>query len=186
MFILTLCLYWLYIYIHHILHVHGWIPHGSMSMPKPPSPGRLPFQHTPGDPTGQRGTLLLGEGSQVGMAPGNAHAYFYTHIITYTYKIYYILYSIKNDIFILHIYSMYVYIIYITFYYITHIYIYYYIYMYINNYIYISELWPPFASDLAGNCRMDGAFLVVNPPIWQFGGQLTLKYLHEWLWIMFK
>ena len=44
----------------------------------------------------------------------------------------------------------------------------------------------PFASDLAGICRMDGAFLVVNPPIWQFGGQLTLKYLHEWLWIMFS
>ena len=53
------------------------------------------------------------------------------------------------------------------------------IYIYNNNnmyiYIYISQLWPPFASDLAGNCRMDDAFLVVNPPIWQFGGQLTLK-----------
>ena len=119
MFILTI-----YIYIHHILHVHGWIPHGSMSMPKPPSPGRLPFQHTPGDPTGQRGTLLLGEGSQVGMAPGNAHAYFYTHIITYTYKIYYILYSIKNDIYFAYIQYVYVYNIYYILLYYTYIYIY--------------------------------------------------------------
>ena len=45
-----------------------------------PNPGSLPFQHTPGDPTGQWGTLLLGEGSlEVGMAPGNAHAYFYIY-----------------------------------------------------------------------------------------------------------
>ena len=62
---------------------------GFFTVQQMPNPGRLPFQHTPGDPTGQWGTLLLGEGSQVGMAPGNAHEYFYTHI-----HIRYIVYSI--------------------------------------------------------------------------------------------
>ena len=177
-----MCFYWLYvyIYIHHILHVHGWIPHGSMSMPKP---GRLPFQHTPGDPTGQRGTLLLGEGSQVGMVPGNAHAYFYTHIHI-RYILYFILYKMMYllciYIYIFNILCEYIYI---------YIYIFYIIYyiLYIIYYIlYIYKLLPPFASDLAGNCRMDGSFLVVNPPIWQFGGQLALKYLHAWLWVCLK
>ena len=104
----------------------------------------------------------------------------------YTVCIYIYIYNIKLYIYIIII------IIIIIIYYISYLIlsyiIFYYIILYYNIYIYIyiSKLWPPFPSDLAGNCRMDGSFLVVNPPIWQFGGQLTLKYLHEWLWIMFK